>query len=106
MSTRVEGFTKVAAAEDVAPGTMHRVELEDFAICIVNTEGELYALRDNCSHKDFPLSEGELIGHTLTCDWHGARFDVTSGKALSLPAIKPVQTYKVKVEDGEIWVKV
>lgn len=102
----MEGFTRVAALVDVPPGTTLRIEVEGKAICIVNTEGNLYALRDNCSHKDFPLSEGEVIGHRLTCAWHGAAFDVTSGNALSLPAVRPVETYDVRAEDGAVWVRV
>jgi 3-phenylpropionate/trans-cinnamate dioxygenase ferredoxin subunit len=101
----VEGFVRVAAQADVMPGSALRVEVEGFAICVVNTEGSFYALRDNCSHKDFPLSEGEVLGHRLTCAWHGAAFDVTTGAALSLPAIKPVQTYDVALEDGGVWVR-
>ena len=102
----MDGFTRVAGQADLLPGSVLRVEVDGQAICIVNTEGSFYALRDNCSHKDFPLSEGEVLGHRLTCAWHGAAFDVTSGNALSLPAIKPVQTYEVVVEDGGIWVRV
>ena len=102
----MDGFTRIAGAADVMPGSVLRVEIEGTPICIVNTEGSFYALRDNCSHKDFPLSEGEVLGHRLTCAWHGAAFDVTSGNALSLPAVKPVQTYDVEVEDGGIWVRV
>ena len=101
----MEGFTRVAALADIPPGTSLRIELEGQAICLVNTEGHVYALRDNCSHKDFPLSEGEVLGHRLTCAWHGAAFDVTTGNALSLPAIKPVTTYDVEVEDGGVWVR-
>ncbi len=95
----------MAALAEVAPGTAVRIEVDGKAICLVNTEGHVYALRDNCSHKDFPLSEGEVLGHTLTCAWHGARFDVTTGKALSLPAVKPVATYEVEVEDGAVWLR-
>ena len=101
----MDGFTRVAAQADVLPGSTLRIEVDGHAICIVNTEGSFYALRDNCSHKDFPLSEGEVLGHRLTCAWHGAAFDVTSGSALSLPAIKPVQTYDVELEDGGVWVR-
>lgn len=101
----MESFVRVADAASVLPGSALRVEVEGVAVCIVNTEGALYALRDNCSHKDFPLSEGEVLGHRLTCAWHGAAFDVTSGAALSLPAIKPVRTYDVVVEDGGIWLR-
>ena len=65
----------------------------------------MYALKDNCSHKDFPLSAGELDDGQLECAWHGARFDVESGKALRIPAVKPVKTYEVAIEDGDVWVK-
>lgn len=101
----MEGFVRVAALADVAPGATLRIEVDGTPICLVNTEGQVYALRDNCSHKDFPLSEGEVLGHRLTCAWHGAAFDVTTGNALSLPAIKPVKTYDVEVEDGDVWVR-
>jgi 3-phenylpropionate/trans-cinnamate dioxygenase ferredoxin component len=101
----VDGFTRVASQADVMPGSALRIEVDGTAICIVNTEGSFYAMRDNCSHKDFPLSEGEVLGHRLTCAWHGAAFDVTTGNALSLPAIKPVKTYDVAVEDGGVWVR-
>ena len=101
----MEGFTRVAGHADILPGSVLRVELDGQAICVVNTEGSFYALRDNCSHKDFPLSEGEVLGHRLTCAWHGAAFDVTSGAALSLPAIKPVQTFDVEVDDEGVWVR-
>ncbi|HUF13480.1 MAG TPA: non-heme iron oxygenase ferredoxin subunit [Longimicrobiales bacterium] len=101
----MEGFVRVAALVDVAPGATLRIEVDGIPICLVNTEGQVYALRDNCSHKDFPLSEGEVLGHRLTCAWHGAAFDVTTGNALSLPAVKPVRTFDVEVEDGQVWVR-
>jgi 3-phenylpropionate/trans-cinnamate dioxygenase ferredoxin subunit len=102
----VEGFVRVAALADVPPGSTLRVEVEGVPICIINTEGSFYALRDNCTHKDFPLSEGEVLGHRLTCAWHGAAFDVTTGSALSLPAIKPVKTYDVELEGDDVWVRI
>jgi len=97
-------FVRVASLDDVPPGTLLGVEADGHRICLVNTEGEIYALRDNCSHRDFPLSAGELDGDELECTWHGARFDVRTGRALCLPAVRPVKTYEVRVEDGEIYV--
>ena len=99
------GFVRAAALEDVPPGSLLAVEIQGHRICLANTEGEIYALRDNCSHKDFPLSAGELDEHQLECAWHGARFDVRDGRALRIPAVKPVQTYEVKVESAEILVR-
>ena len=100
-----EGFVRAASLSEVPPGSLLGVELAGHRICLANTEGEVYALKDNCSHKDFPLSAGELEDNQLECAWHGARFDVESGKALRIPAVKPVKTYEVAIEDGDVWVK-
>jgi nitrite reductase/ring-hydroxylating ferredoxin subunit len=99
-------YVRVASLADVPPGTLLRAETGGRAICLANVDGEVYAFRDNCSHKDFPLSEGQLEGSRIECVWHGAHFDVTTGRALRLPAIKPIHTYEVKVEDGEIHVAI
>lgn len=100
----VSGYVRVAALEEVPPGTLLGVELGEERICLANVDGEIYALGDNCSHQDFPLSAGTLEDDQLECAWHGARFDVTDGRALCLPAIRPVKTYEVRVEDGAIWI--
>jgi 3-phenylpropionate/trans-cinnamate dioxygenase ferredoxin component len=102
----VEGYTRVAALSDVPPGTLLRVELDGLQICLANADGEIYALRDNCSHRDYPLTEGALEDGVVECSWHGARFDVATGRALSLPAIKPVRTFEVRVEGEDIFVAV
>lgn len=99
-------FVRVAAVADVPPGALLGVEAAGRRICLANVDGEIYALQDNCSHRDFPLSAGELEDAVLTCAWHGARFDVCTGRALSLPAVRPVRTYEVRVEDGQIYVAV
>ncbi len=97
-------FVRVAALEEVPPGSLLGVEIGDERICLANVEGEIYALADNCTHQEFPLSAGLLEEDQLECAWHGARFDVTDGRALCLPAIRPVRTYEVRVEDGVIYV--
>ncbi|MEX0893250.1 MAG: Rieske 2Fe-2S domain-containing protein, partial [Gemmatimonadota bacterium] len=76
------------------------------SICLANADGQLYAFKNNCSHRDFPLDTGELEGNKVECSWHGAKFDVTTGKALQLPAIKPVVTYEVRVDGDDILVAV
>jgi nitrite reductase/ring-hydroxylating ferredoxin subunit len=100
----VSSFVRAAALAEVPPGTLLGVEVEGRAICLANADGTIYAFQDNCSHKDFPMHSGELDGTQIECAWHGARFDVATGRALRLPAIKPIRTHEVKVEDGEIHV--
>jgi 3-phenylpropionate/trans-cinnamate dioxygenase ferredoxin component len=102
--TPAAGFVRAAALADLPPGTLLHVELEGHNVCLANADGEVYAFRDNCSHRDFPLSQGEIEDGTVTCAWHGASFDMATGGATRLPAIKPIRTYDVRVEDGEIMV--
>lgn len=97
-------YVRVARLDEVPPGTLLAVDVEGESVCLANADDHIYAFRNNCSHRDFQLDTGELEGTEVTCGWHGARFDVTTGRALRLPAIKPVTTYEVKVDNGDIFV--
>ncbi|MGH7476788.1 MAG: non-heme iron oxygenase ferredoxin subunit [Longimicrobiales bacterium] len=98
------GFTRVASLEQLPPGQLLGLEIDGHRICLANVDGEVYAVRDNCTHKDFPLSAGRLEDARIECAWHGARFDVRTGRALALPAIRPVKSYEVRVEGDDIFV--
>ena len=101
-------FVKVADVADVPKRGLLDVEAEGQKIVLVATgDGAYYALKDQCSHEDYPLSDGELLeGDRVECIYHGAKFDVKSGRAVALPAIRPVKTYDVKVENGAVMVDV
>jgi 3-phenylpropionate/trans-cinnamate dioxygenase ferredoxin subunit len=95
----------VCAAAEVPPGTAKRVVADDREIAIFNVDGELFATDDICSHEEASLSDGELDDHVVECPLHGARFDVRTGKALSLPAVRPIDTFPVRVVDGKVEVE-
>ncbi len=98
---------RLASLADVPPNTLLSVNVGEFAVCLANADGKIYAFRDNCSHKDFPMSAGSIHGGaTIECAWHGARFDMATGKAIRLPAIKPIQTYEVTLDGDDILVAV
>jgi 3-phenylpropionate/trans-cinnamate dioxygenase ferredoxin subunit len=98
---------RLASLADVPPNTTLSVAVDDFKVCLANADGKIYAFRDNCSHRDFPLSLGSLHGGaTIECAWHGARFDMATGKAIRLPAIKPIKTYEVTIDGDDILVAV
>ena len=101
-------FVKVATLAELPDGSVLGVEAQGKAVCLAHCEGEVYAFSDNCTHRDFPLSSGELDPDecAVTCDWHGAMFDVRTGDALCLPATRPVAVYQVKVNGDEIYVDV
>lgn len=98
---------RVASLEELEPGTLREVDVNGTAVCLARTlDGEVYAFRNNCSHRDFPLHTGTLEDGQIECSWHGARFDVESGRALRLPAIRPITTYAVSVEGTDVFVLV
>jgi 3-phenylpropionate/trans-cinnamate dioxygenase ferredoxin subunit len=95
-------FVKLAGTADVAPGQVKVYEVRGRRIALCNVEGTFYAIDDVCTHDGGPLDQGELEGHQIECPRHGARFDVRSGRALALPAVMPVRSYPVRVEDGVV----
>ena len=97
-------FHKLAAVNEVAPGEIKQYRVEDRFVALCNAEGELYAFEDVCTHQFTHLSDGEFTGSEVKCPLHGARFDVKTGAAKSLPAVKPVPKHEVKVEDGTVYV--
>lgn len=100
------GFVSVARTGDVPEGGALRVEVKGRRIALFNVEGKIYAIDDVCSHAEASLSEGELDGYRVVCPMHGAQFDVRTGRALTLPAIRPVESFQVRVEGDEIQVSV
>lgn len=97
-------WTEVASADDVPVDHLKAVQTERGPVVLANHEGTVYALEDRCSHQDYPLSAGELEDGQLECSFHGARFDVCSGRATQLPAIAPVRTFDVEVRDGAVYI--
>jgi 3-phenylpropionate/trans-cinnamate dioxygenase ferredoxin subunit len=99
---------QVCRLEELPPGAMRLVEWEDLEIAVVNCSGELLAIEDRCSHDNGPLVEGELdeADCTIECPRHGSRFDLRTGKPLTLPAYVPVDTFPIRVVDDVIHLEV
>jgi 3-phenylpropionate/trans-cinnamate dioxygenase ferredoxin subunit len=102
----MEDFVRVAATEDIPPGERLLVELDGVRIAVFNLNGDYYAIEDVCTHDGGPLVEGEILeGTQVECPRHGARFDIRTGEALSMPAFEPTPSYVVQVEGGDIYVE-
>lgn len=99
-------FEKVATVQELPPGKAKQVTVGGRKIALFNVAGTFYALDDNCPHRGAPLWEGDLDGHEVSCPWHGARFDVTTGAHLCPPASRGVPSYKVQVVGDEVQVDV
>jgi 3-phenylpropionate/trans-cinnamate dioxygenase ferredoxin subunit len=98
----------ICRLEELPPGERKLVEWEDLEIGVFNCGGDILAIEDRCSHDDGDLVQGELDQDTCTveCPRHGSRFDLRTGKPLTLPAYVPVDTFPVSVQDGVIKLEV
>jgi 3-phenylpropionate/trans-cinnamate dioxygenase ferredoxin subunit len=82
---------------------MIRIEDQELAVFLIG--GKYYAIDDVCTHDGGPVAEGALEGDIIECPRHGARFNVRTGAALTLPAVSPVPTHPVRVEGNDIQVE-
>jgi 3-phenylpropionate/trans-cinnamate dioxygenase ferredoxin subunit len=95
-------FLTVAEVTELGSGERKLIEIDGKPIVVFNIAGEYFAIDDVCSHDDGPVGEGEVTGTEIECPRHGARFDLRSGKALSLPAVVDIPAYPVRVIGNEI----
>jgi 3-phenylpropionate/trans-cinnamate dioxygenase ferredoxin subunit len=102
MSERI----KVAETNQLQPGHVMLVRVKGHQLALCNIEGEFYATSNRCTHSGGPLAEGRLNGTTITCPWHGAQFNVTTGKNCGGPAVTQVATYPVHVEGQSIFIEI
>jgi 3-phenylpropionate/trans-cinnamate dioxygenase ferredoxin component len=99
-------FVRACALADIPENGTLGVELNGEPVAVVHTGGDIYAIRDVCSHAEVPLSEGEVDGCTIECWLHGSRFDLRTGKPTGMPATEPVPVYPVKIEGDDVLVAI
>jgi nitrite reductase/ring-hydroxylating ferredoxin subunit len=99
-----EEFYTVAHVGDIAPGEMKYVEVGPNyePICLINLEGEFYALYDCCTHEEASLSDGEIVGDEIECPLHGGAFEIRTGMPAGFPVVVPAQMYPVRVVGDEV----
>lgn len=95
-------YYPVAESGELIEGDRLHIEVEGNPLLLLRVEGQVYAVSATCTHEDESLANGLLDGHELVCPYHGARFDVRDGEAVSLPAVMGIHTYPVREENGQI----
>jgi nitrite reductase (NADH) small subunit len=96
---------RVAAVNDVPPGSGKEVIVEGRVVALFNVAGTFYALDGVCPHAGGPLGEGMLAGSVVTCPWHGWQFDVTTGTHCLTESIQH-PTFPVRVEGDDVYVEI
>ncbi len=98
-------FVRVAKVSEIPDPGKTVVEVDDALIALYHVNGAFYATDDVCTHDGGPLAEGELDGYAIVCPRHGAKFDIRTGKVLSMPATKDTRAHEVKVEGDDVYVR-
>ena len=95
-------YVKAGVAADMSPGQGRLVELQGKKIALFNIDGAFYAIDDTCTHRGGPLSEGECQGTEVTCQWHGAIFDLRTGEVIGGPVKMTVACHPVRVSGPDV----
>jgi 3-phenylpropionate/trans-cinnamate dioxygenase ferredoxin subunit len=100
-------FVPVANLSEIPDPGKLLVEVGERLVVLIRAAGHVYALDDVCTHDGGPLSEGPLDPQagTIACPRHGAKFDVRTGAALTMPATKPTKAHDVRIEGSAIFVR-
>ena len=95
---------RICPAEEIPKGGVIRADVDGTEIAVVKSEGQFFAVRDECSHAQIQLSEGDVGECQIECWLHGSCFDLRSGKPTGPPANKPVPVYRVKIDGDDVLV--
>ncbi len=97
-------FQKVAKVTDIPDPGRLTLEVDERLVVLLHVGGEFHCIDDVCTHDGGPLGDGTLIDHEIACPRHGARFDIRTGAARTMPATEPTIVHQVKVEGDDILV--
>jgi 3-phenylpropionate/trans-cinnamate dioxygenase ferredoxin component len=96
---------KVAKVSEIPAGAVRTFTVGGRSLAVANVGGNFYAIDNLCTHDGGPLGEGTLADSQVECPRHGARFDLTTGRPTTLPAVLPVRTYAVAVDGEDVTVR-
>lgn len=99
-------LTKVAQTTELPAGQRKLVKANGHQIALFNIDGAVYAINNSCPHSTGPLIEGRLFGTVITCPWHGAQFDITTGKCCNGPATVDTHNYPVLIKNDVIFIEI
>ena len=98
-------FVAVCKPSDVPDPGRAVFEIDGRFVVVIHLDGQWYCLDDRCTHDGGPLGDGQIEGFQIICPRHGARFDVRTGQAMTMPAVRATTAHEVRVEAGEVRVR-
>ena len=99
-------FVEVAKKSEIPDAGAIGVEVEGKRLALINLNGEIYAIDDDCPHEGGPLSEGQISGEEIECPWHTSHFNIKTGRVIRDPATEDVATYRVRLARDVVEVEI
>ena len=99
-------FETVTKKIELGEGALAAYDVCETWVALAEVDGQVYAVGDLCTHAGCSLAKGDLDSTTITCSCHGSQFDVTNGNVLRGPATEPLESYRVKIERGVVYVEI
>ena len=101
-----DGFVAVMVADELMGAGLRMAEVDGAVVLLSRSEtGEACAISSLCAHAGGPLAEGERMGDTVICPWHGSEFDLCSGEVKHGPAQEPVRRFEVRIRNGMLEIR-
>lgn len=98
---------RAASREEVSSTEARTFRAGNRDVVLCDVDGEIYALDAICTHEDLPLEGGEIDDGRLECPWHGAVYEIATGRVRALPATRPLQVFPVRVDEaGDVFVTI
>ena len=99
-------FHKVISLSNLSENQLELCEVDDRLVILVRKGSDVYCIDDVCTHDGGTLSDGELAECLISCPRHGAKFDIRDGRAVTMPATEDTVCHEVKVDGGDVYVKI
>lgn len=103
-------FSRVCKESEINEGEVYRFDVGGKPLLVTKVEDKYIVTQAICTHEEADLTLGILLGGSITCPLHQAKFELDSGRVISGPdgdspdSIKPLQVYPSRVENGELLV--
>jgi nitrite reductase/ring-hydroxylating ferredoxin subunit/uncharacterized membrane protein len=99
-------WTDVAALDDLEDGKPRRVDIKGTPVLLLRRGNRIQAIGATCPHFGGPLDKGTIDGDSVTCPWHASVFSLNDGALLHGPAMMTVAAYEVRVQKGQVSIRV
>jgi biphenyl 2,3-dioxygenase ferredoxin subunit len=90
-------YISICKASEVKDGQAIKIETEGLTLAVFNFEGEYFVTNDECTHGPGSLSEGDIFGDTVECNFHSGAFNFRTGEVVAPPCMIPLKTYKTRL---------